>query len=94
MTVRAKFKVTKLEKTLGYVSEGGKSVERELTVVHLQPVYGNGDPTHENTRFFAFTPSGAISMGMVPPDTAAQFVLGKEYYVDFTAPGAVEAVSP
>lgn len=83
--VRAKFKCTKLEKQLGYVSDGGKSVERELTAVHLQPVYGNGDPNHENSKFYAFTPGGSIVLSLVQPETAAQFKLGKEYYVDFIA---------
>lgn len=72
--VRAKFKVTSLSKM-----EGG------MSSVSLTPVYGNGDPNHENTKFFKYTPSGEIKMACVNAETLAGFEPGTEFYVDFTA---------
>lgn len=76
MSVRAKFKVDSIERS-SYGSE-------ELQTIKLSPVYGNGDPNHENTKFFRYTPSGHIHLGTVNPAAGNQFELGKEYYIDFT----------
>lgn len=72
---RAKFKV---ESNTALV-EGNKIV--------LRAVYGNGDPNHENTKFFKCTPSGNIDIGIVSRETAEVFVPGQEFYVDFTPAG-------
>jgi len=37
----------------------------------------------ENTRFTKATPWGTIEMGIDNPQALAQFVVGKQYYVDF-----------
>lgn len=59
----------------------------ELRSVKLSPVYGNGDPNHENTKFWNASPSGSIELGTVNPGAWEQFEIGKEYYVDFTPAG-------
>lgn len=91
MTVRAKFTITKIERTMGTRATGEKD-ERgypkrepcEMWSVHGHPVYGNGDPAHENTKFWEASPSGQLMLGTVNAAAAAEFELGAEYYVDFT----------
>lgn len=90
MTVRAKFKVTSITRTEGckpVVKEDGKTeyVPSEIRSVRLVPVYGNGDPNHENTKFWSASPSGSIEIGCANLEAAAVFELGQEFYVDFTA---------
>lgn len=70
--VRAKFKVT------------GKNETVENTTVKLVPVYGNGDPNHENTQFWQHTPQGSIELGCVNKAAADKLQIGAEYYIDFT----------
>ncbi len=45
---------------------------------------GNGDPNHENTKFWQASPSGQIQIGCANLAAAEAFELGREYYVDFT----------
>jgi hypothetical protein len=90
MSVRAKFKVDAIERTMSgkYVkSADGKNqvyVREEMRTVKMSPVYGNGDPNHENTKFWEATPSGQLTLGMINLAAAVQFELGDEFYVDFT----------
>lgn len=77
MGVRAKFQVTAIHG------------DKEKTI-SMQPVYTGSD---ENKAFFAYTPAGSISLGVVNEEACKQFEVGKEYYVDFTlaeAPAAAE----
>lgn len=74
MSVRAKFKVEKIEEY-----NGGKSIT-------LYPVY-DSDPSSENSRFYKWTPAGHILLSTVNPAAAEQFALGKEFYIDFTPAG-------
>lgn len=73
MSVRAKFVVQ------------SNKVNGDMAEIILHPVYGNGDPDHENTKFYKYTPAGNISLGCVNPDASKQFVVGQSFYVDFTA---------
>jgi hypothetical protein len=67
-------------------------VRSKFTVTNIDPEHGgvtikltavtSGSP--ENAQFFAYTPSGAISLSTVNTNASAQFEVGKEYYVDFT----------
>ena len=76
MSVRAKFKVDTIERTL-YGSE-------ELATIKLSPVYKNNDSNSENSQFWKWTPCGSIQLGTINEAVAKQFELGKEVYVDFT----------
>lgn len=76
MTVRAKFKVTKLSQTEHWDKQKG-----QIHTVELQPVIGG---SKENESFYAATPSGAISLGTINDEAAKHFKLGVEVYVDFT----------
>ena len=49
--------------------------------VVLRPVTSGSE---ENRTFFKYTPGGEITLQVVGTDTAAQFQVGHDYYVDFT----------
>lgn len=91
MKVRAKFKVTRIEATVqprrkdptsNWSSENTENVEMRTIV--MSPVYGNGDPNHENTKFWNASPAGEIKLGTINPEAWKAFELDKEVYVDFT----------
>lgn len=91
MTVRAKFKVTSVEiqshlSNTGKRSDDGSPVYEkvELRTIKMSPVYGNGDPNHENTKFWQYSPSGSLTLGTINPAAWEQFEIDGEYYVDFT----------
>jgi hypothetical protein len=69
--VRAKF----IYESIKEYAYGG----RELSFL---AVYDDGTP--ENQRFSKATPSGRLTMSVDNPPAAAFFILGKEYYLDFT----------
>lgn len=72
MSVRAKF----------HCNHKSPADSSGLVNVTLSPVYSGSD---ENKTFFAYTPSGSIQLGTVNPAASEQFVIGREYYVDFEA---------
>ena len=74
MPVRAKFKVTRIERSLWR-----RGVEVQ-TIVLLPVVSGS----EENARFYEATPSGEIKLSTVSTAAAMQFELEGEYYIDFT----------
>lgn len=97
MTVRAKFKVDTIERAIISVAvkdADGKPVldgkgytkyePGEVRTVKLSPVYTNGDPNHENSKFWAASPSGQVTLGCANLSAADYFELGGEYYLDFT----------
>ena len=69
MTIRAKFKCTKLT-----ITEGGSTIE-------LSPVTTGSE---ENKEFFKYTPFGSINIGSINPQVSKELEVGKEFYVDFT----------
>lgn len=69
MTVRAKFKVVSVTEV-----EGG------LKTAKLQSVT-SGSP--ENEAFFKWTPTANIDLSTMNPVAAAEFVPGRQFYVDF-----------
>lgn len=91
MTVRAKFVVQSITRSMGSMPNGEKTegghavyVPTEMWSIKMSPVYGNGDPAHENTKFWQASPSGSLELGTVNATAVAQFDIGKEFYVDFT----------
>lgn len=93
MTVRAKFSVSKVEcshTTKGYhkgadgKDDYKKPILVEMRTIHMNPVYANNDPKHENSKFWDASPSGGLTLGTINPAAWQYFQLGKEYYLDFT----------
>ena len=76
MSVRAKFKVNSITRQQHWDASKG-----EIQTIKLAPVSSGSD---ENKSFYASTPTGTIELGTVNADAAQQFVLGGEFYVDFT----------
>jgi hypothetical protein len=89
MSVRAKFKVDAIKRAMSTVPKPGADgktewVPGEVHSIEMSPVYGKGDPAHENTKFWQASPSGSLVLGTVNQSAAEQFELGAEYYIDFT----------
>jgi hypothetical protein len=89
MAVRAKFRLNSVTIDVYDKNEqrDGKWVKVgnvERRTLNFTPVYGNGDPNHENTKFWDASPSGSLQLGCINPEAYSQFEIGKEYYLDFT----------
>jgi hypothetical protein len=67
--VRAKFKVESITENSDNCS------------IKLSPVTVG---SKENEEFYKWTPSGNIELNVLKKETANKFVVGKEYYIDFT----------
>jgi hypothetical protein len=76
MSVRTKFYVVSLTKQKMWNGEDGVGI-----VINLSPPMSGSD---ENKEFYKYSPSGSIELGTVNEGAAAQFEIGKEYYIDFT----------
>lgn len=61
---------------IGQVNGGDKP----LNSARFVPVY-SGDPESENAKFFRYTPTGELKLGVV---NEQHFEVGKEYYIDIT----------
>ena len=75
MTVRAKFAVQSITTTKAWNSPG------LMGTVRLSPVTSGSE---ENKKFYEATPGGVIELGTVNEEALKQFVIGDEFYVDFT----------
>lgn len=73
--VRAKFECKSIT-----LQQDWRDRSKKLHTVRLEPVTSDSE---ENAKFWAATPGGAIELTCIDP-AAAQFELGKQYYVDFT----------
>jgi hypothetical protein len=85
----AKFKVNQITRSTtskNVKQPDGKDtwVPAEMQTIVANPVSGNGDPEHENTKFWQATPSGKLELGCVNLEAAQFFELNEEYYVTFT----------
>lgn len=88
MSVRAKFKVTNIARSMGSKPQiDGDGVRRyvpaEIQTIKLTPVY-DSNPESENGKFYNATPSGEIVLGCINESAFSLFELDKEYYIDFT----------
>jgi hypothetical protein len=91
--VRCKFTVSSITRTAhttGYEKgpdgkdDYARPIRGELHTIEMSPVYGNGDPAHENTRFWKQSPSGSFKLGTINAEAAAAFSLHGDYYIDIT----------
>lgn len=92
MTVRAKFRVSKIEISEGVkrgpIVDGKASyLSTELRTIVLVPVNYTGNPGDENSKFWSASPSGEIRLGTINEEAWKMFDLRGEYYVDFTKAG-------
>lgn len=94
--VRAKFKVTRIETSMGSVARRDASGNKvkdergydiydrvEQRTIVMSPVFGD-KPGSENQKFWDASPSGELKLGTVNPAAWAAFELDGEYYIDFT----------
>ncbi len=79
MSVQAKFYVASVT---SHANGSGQNCPGAMVVLH--PVYGDNP---ENKAFWSATPSGKIDLNITNPEAAKQFVVGAEYYVNFTKVG-------
>lgn len=91
IVVRAKFSVNAITRTMGSKKSdekdsGGRFIYKpcEMWTIKMSPVYGNGDPAHENTKFWDASPGGSFELNCVNAEAVKQFELGKEYYFDIS----------
>lgn len=91
MATRAKFKVDAIRRSLGSARTGEQDEQGrdvwgpvEKWTLEASPVYANGDPAHENSKFWEATPSGRLELGTINPAALEGFDLGSEFYVDLT----------
>jgi hypothetical protein len=94
MSVRAKFKVSNIVRSMGGhyepTEDGGKRwVRSEVQTITLNPVTDPDGNNSENASFYASTPSGEIKLGCVNAEAVKQFGLDQEFYVDFTPASVV-----
>jgi hypothetical protein len=84
--VRAKFRCLEVTKRYSYTDRDG--TDFFTFSVKLAPVLASKKHPHhdtpENKAFFAATPSGELEMQGLSEETAARFVPGQAYYLDFT----------
>jgi len=73
MAVRSKFTVQKITQV---------SWSKDARIIEFGAVTADGVP--ENERYHKYTPSGTVNITVDNPPAAAQFELGKTFYVDFT----------
>lgn len=74
--VRCKFRCVSRRE---YVGWGGTRDNPPMFYEYVFTVVTGGSP--ENEQFFASTPSGSVNISAVRSDI---FVVGQEYYLDFT----------
>lgn len=97
MTVRCKFKVTGIKRTIGsqkrrdsdgkpVLTDKGYDIYEpcEMATIEMSPVYANGDPNHENSKFWDASPGGKFELNCVNMAAVAQLELDREYYLDIT----------
>lgn len=85
-TTRAKFVCNSVTETMGHrLNPETKQYEPALQkTIKMAPVYGNGDPNHENSKFWDASPGGTFELNVINLPAAAIFKPGKEYYLDIT----------
>jgi hypothetical protein len=75
--------ITTMNKTTTRAKFSCKSIDQtdDTHRIKFEPVFSGSD---ENRDFFKWTPGGSIDLQVVGNDTAAQFQVGHDYYVDFS----------
>lgn len=86
--MRCKMTLISITEAVGAVPkivDGKKTSETgKVLSLHLYPVYHQDNPNHENTKFWAATPSGELKLNVVNAAACDGLEVGGEYYVDIT----------
>lgn len=87
MAMIAKFRCESVTHAMGTVpslSAEGKLESRQGPVasVTMVPVYHQGDPAHENSKFWAASPSGKFELQVVNLAAVEDLEPGAEYYLE------------
>lgn len=77
MSMRAKFMVQSITKSQHW----NPGSDEHLFEIKMIPVCGGSE---ENDAFYEASPAGAITLATINQAAAEGFVIGAEYYVDFT----------
>ena len=85
MKVRAKFKLSTIERSIQNTHDGENWILREVQTLGFHPVF---DGSEENKKFWEATPNGKITLICVNEEAWKLFNLGEEYYIDFIAAAA------
>jgi hypothetical protein len=93
--VRAKFKLERYETSMQTIWKDGQPTgQEEMRTLHFSVVHATGDPNHENSKFWKFTPAGTLMLGTVNKAAWEQFDLGGEYYLDLSLASPPPVVKP
>lgn len=72
MSTKARFQIHSVTETIGSKPTGKKNDRgydeyepAPMFSIKANPVYGNGDPEHPNTKFWQASPSGVFELGTV-----------------------------
>jgi hypothetical protein len=84
MTVRAKFYVHAITNNMVPTGSDEVSVTVQMSPVFASLPDNQGNAVEENRIFGKWSPSDSLQMQIRNPAAAAQFELGKSYYLDFT----------
>ena len=86
MKVRAKFRCDQITHMINHLwdEQLKQSIPTPARSIQMSPVFGNGDPDHENTKFWKASPGGRLELNVVNAAAVEAFEVGKEYYIDFT----------
>lgn len=82
--VRCKFKVDEIRETSSGKTVDGIYVKCSQYTVVASPVYANGDPNHENTKFWEASPSGAFTITTNNPAVLDVYKVGEEFFLEST----------
>lgn len=85
--MRCKMNLRSIENVIGTVGEidsTGKIQQKQGPVCNLAfyPVYHQGNPEHENSKYWGATPGGELKLQVVNAAAVSGLVVGAEYYVD------------
>jgi hypothetical protein len=83
MNTKCRFVVNEVKQNLGTKPSGNKDERNNeiwepamMFTVSASPVYGNGDPEHPNTKFWAASPNGRFELGTVNEDAVKDWKPG------------------
>lgn len=92
---RCKFTCNEITQTMGgrYRDVQGEKTwtPEPVYTIKMAPVYHNGDPEHENSKFWEASPAGSFEIQCVNKEAVEHLEVGGEYYLDITPAPKPEA---